>query len=348
MNGNLVSPEEQNRISSFVRKADKGLYEKYLLSADSISLIAGGGSDRCFYRVRKGAMSIVVMLSSFKDADFQNYLSVATFLKDLGIRVPTMYGFNREHHLVFMEDVGDVSVYRKCQEGMGEDEIRYWYQEILGTLAIMQVQGGRNWEKCTALRERTFDYSALRWETAYFQEYFLRKYLNISTGEDQDLIQEFEALAGRIAREPLHFMHRDFQSQNIMLCDGAVRILDFQGARRGLLQYDLASLLKDCYIVLSDNVVKTLITFYLHQVDEQGIIINDEEGFYDTLDLAGLQRNMQALGAFSYLSLMKGKTWFKQYIPAGVHHLAKTLQRRSDFPCLRTLIEKVCEAGLPT
>ena len=191
------------------------------------------------------------------------------------------------------------------------------------------------------LRHRTFDYHALRWETGYFEQYFLERYCGISIPEKEELAQEFKVLAEKVSVEPLYFMHRDFQSQNIMIHSGSPKILDFQGARRGLLHYDLASLLKDAYVVLPANIRNELLTFYLEKLDQKGVEIKDYQQFYEVFTLACLQRNMQALGAFSYLSLIKDKGWFKQYIPAGMQHLHLALKERSDFPVLGSLVKRI-------
>ena len=242
-----------------------------------------------------------------------------------------------------MEDVGDESLYQKIRKGMSGEEIMFWYKKVLETLAHMQVEGGKKMRNCPLLRHREFDYHALRGETEYFQKHFLEDYCGVSILKQEGLAQEFRALAEKVSAEPLYFMHRDFQSQNIMISKGEPRILDFQGGRKGLLQYDLASILKDAYVVLPEKIKKSLFTFYLEKLDGQNIKIKNHEKFYEIFTLTGLQRNMQALGAFSYLSLVKGKVWFKQYIPAGVHYLHLALKERSDFPRLSSLVKKISQ-----
>ncbi|MFH0813448.1 MAG: phosphotransferase [Pseudomonadota bacterium] len=346
--GTIVFSVEQNSITSLILEVDKKRYEKYFPSPVSMRLISGGGSDRRFYRIKRQEDSIILMISSPGNEDFKNYIAIARFLEEIGIGVPKIYDANLEYYFLFMEDVGDESLYRAFQAGMSEEETFNWYKKVVETLAHMQVEGWRNWVKCLPLHQRKFDYQTLRWETEYFQKYFLEEYCKISIPSKEGLAQEFKVLAEKVAEEPLYFMHRDFQSQNTMLHKGEIRILDFQGGRKGLLQYDLASLLKDAYIVLSERTQKNLIAFYLEKVSEQGIMINDFEQFYETFVLAGLQRNMQALGAFSYLSLVKGKLWFQQYIPAGAHHLHTALQKRSDFPFLSALVGAISQEVLPS
>jgi aminoglycoside/choline kinase family phosphotransferase len=108
-----------------------------------------------------------------------------------------------------------------------------------------------------------------------------------------------------------------------------------------LLQYDLAAVLKDAYVVLSRPLQQTLVDCYVEMLAAEGVAVTDRDRFWELYTLAGLQRNMQALGAFSFLSLVKGKTWFRQYIPAGIQHLSLALRERNDFPQLQALVESL-------
>lgn len=340
-NGTIGSVPQNDRVAGLISEAEKrDFLGKYLQSPAEVRLIHGGGSDRSFYRVRGKQGSVILMLSSEDDGDFINYLEIARFLREIGVAVPVIYEANREEHFLFMEDVGDESLCKKLEGIESPEEIVSWYKVVLDVLVHLQVEGGKKCCYFQALPERAFDYQALRWETAYFQKYFLEQYCGIAVTNRENLDQEFSVLAEKLSREPLHFMHRDFQSQNIMIQNGNPRILDFQGGRRGLLQYDLVSLLKDAYVVLPENVRESLLTFYLEKLHQKGVEVEDRRHFSEVFILTGLQRNMQALGAFSYLSLVKGKGWFKQYIPAGIVYLRAALNKRSDFPALSSFMER--------
>jgi len=345
-NGSIASPLEKNRVSLLLsERVKRNFFEQYVQSPVDVSIVHGGGSDRSFYRVRGQKGSVILMISSEDDADFTNYLEIARFLREIGIGVPIIYEADLHQRLVFMEDVGDESLYKKLKVMLPIEEVISWYQKILDVLVTMQVEGGRKWCDFSSLPERTFDYQALRWETEYFQTYFLEGYCGIEVARREELAAEFRTLAEQVAHEPLHFMHRDFQSQNIMINHDKPRILDFQGGRRGLLQYDLVSLLKDPYVVLPENVRDNLLRFYLENLHQKGITVEDHEHFREIFVLTGLQRNMQALGAFSYLSLIKGKEWFKEYIPAGLTYLHAALQERTDFPVLSSVVERILPPG---
>jgi len=340
--GFFLSPAEQELIlASVVSQPAKNFFSLTTQLPITVRLISGGGSDRRFFRVIKEGGSMILMVSPPGDRDFAFYLETGELLRSLKIGVPEFYQVIRNEEAIFMEDLGEESLYSRIKSGIRESELIFWYQKVLEVLVEIQLEGAKRCLVYPLLRERVFDYATLRWETNYFRENFLERFCGILIPDKFGLDKEFAALAEKVAAEPLYFIHRDFQSQNLMIKDEQIRIIDFQGARRGLLQYDLASILKDAYVVLSDETRNKLLEFYLEKLKEKGVVISDQEHFCEMFVLAGLQRNMQALGAFSFLSRVKGKKWFEQHIPAGVHYLHQALKERRDFPVLKAIINEV-------
>ncbi len=201
-------------------------------------------------------------------------------------------------------------------------------------LAELQMQATPRMRTCHYLKNRSFGYEALRWETDYFTECFLKGYCGIEIEQESELDQELHSLADVIAAEPRYFMHRDFQSKNIHFKDGRVRIIDFQTATCGLLQYDLASLLKDAYAPLEPAERQELLGFYLQELAGRWGLAPDPAAFTSMFHRAGLQRTMQALGAFAFLSMRKGKPEFARYIPAGLAALQEALALFPEYPVL--------------
>ena len=177
--------------------------------------------------------------------------------------------------------------------------------------------------------------------TDYFIECFLKRFSGIGIVQDGKLEDELHWLASVLAKEPNYFMHRDFQSQNIFFKEGRVRIVDFQTATRGPLQYDTVALLKDAYYMLEDHERDVLLNFYIDVlINTWGVSINRER-FIEIFHLMGLQRNMQALGAFAFLSMDKGKPEFIQYIPAAVSYLKKALTMFPEFCILNEFVDEI-------
>jgi hypothetical protein len=156
--------------------------------------------------------------------------------------------------------------------------------------------------------------------------------------------EERTALAGELASHKPVFMHRDFQSRNIMVKDGTLRVVDFQTAHRGPGMYDVASLLKDPYHPVESGTRKTLLMELYYRFTGDGSEPGgDFEAFSDRFVLAGIQRNMQSLAAFSFLGLKKGKKEFLEFIRPGLGLLEEGLTESGRFPVMSLLVARIKE-----
>lgn len=312
------------------------------ISQQDAHLIAltAGGSDRKFYRITDGSFSFVVMVCLTPRHDIESYLSVGRFLFEQGIGVPHMYAYDDSKQMVLLEDLGDDSMLHLLKKATCSHNIKAYYAQVLESLAEMQMKTRNVLDKCDYLRGRSFGYEAFRWETDYFAECFLKRFCGVVIDNEEKLEQEFHMLAASLECEPRYFMHRDFQSQNIYFKEGRPRFIDFQTATRGLLQYDAVSLLKDAYFALDENTRGELLDFYLKTLASDRDMDIDRERFIRTFHRTGLQRNMQALGAFAYLSQEKGKQQFAAHIPNALGYLTDALSQFPEFPLLTELVEK--------
>ncbi len=305
----------------------------------NMELIAGGGSDRCFYRVASGRNSYVVMTAPSFRYDIRSYVDVGRFLYERGVGVPEILAYDDERQLVLLEDLGDLSLYQALNEAETRGEVVRYYKQVLDRLAEMVVRTSTDMETCDYLKHRSFGYEALRWETDYFIECFLKRFCGVALENEGRLEDECHMLALRLAEERRFFMHRDFQSKNVYLHQGQVRFIDFQTATRGLLQYDLASLLKDSYFVLSDDEREELVEYYRKLLADEGKMDCTTEDFLALFHRTGLQRTMQALGAFAFLGMDKGKTDFLEYIAPGIGILSEALKLFPEYDELGRVVD---------
>jgi hypothetical protein len=262
---------------------------------------------------------------------------VGAYLHGCEAGVPEIIARDDDGQLVLLEDVGDDSLYAILQRTADRGQVMDLYRQVLTALARLQMKATPQMRTCNYLKNRSFGYEALRWETDYFTECFLRGYCGIDIEQESELDDDLHSLAEAVAAEPRYFMHRDFQSKNIHFKDGRVRIIDFQTATCGLLQYDLASLLKDAYAPLSPAERQELLGFYVQELADAWGLVLDADAFTSMFHRAGLQRTMQALGAFAFLSMRKGKSEFVQYIPAGLATLRQALALFPEYPALGEL-----------
>jgi hypothetical protein len=335
----MSTPEQANRIKELFCKFSG----KTALAPSEILIepIKGGGSDRCFYRITSGNETFILMTGRCEKSDLRFYLEIARFLFAKGIGVPKILSYDLETDSALLEDLGRETLYTLLAQEKDRNKIFPLYSKALEALAEMQVKGKEGIDECPVLRERIFNYKSLREETEYFKRLFLKRYCGLELPRETELNKEFEELARSLASEPLFFMHRDFQSQNIHIKEGRIRIVDFQTAHQGMLQYDLASLLRDAYIYLSEDVQMKMLTYYIDCLKRQWRHEVNEEVFVEKFYLAGLQRNMQALGAFSFLTLNKGKKKFASHMPAALNHLKNALERFPQFKELKATLTRL-------
>jgi aminoglycoside/choline kinase family phosphotransferase len=155
----------------------------------------------------------------------------------------------------------------------------------------------------------------------------------LETSFARELEEELSALAGQLVRTNRCLVHRDLQSQNVMICDGKPFLIDFQGMRFGSLFYDLGSLLCDPYVDFSVSERNELLSFYYGLIKRDIDWSTFQKKFWE----ASTQRLMQALGAFGFLGIRRGLKVYLEHIPAGLHNLQIATSMVTSLPRLREL-----------
>ncbi|HIJ79427.1 MAG: phosphotransferase [Desulfobulbaceae bacterium] len=321
------------------------------LSAEVCSLAqkAGDGSDRLFFRCTTQDASYLAVLPNPENprayAEAGAADAIGRHLHSCGVPVPVIHGYDPKSGLIIFEDLGDVLLHKVVQEHGAESDLAMgYYQQALAALVKLQVAGRKGFDSAWCWDTPRYDRQLmLSRESGYFKEALCVDYLGM---EDLPvgLDREFLLLAGRASEEPDDFvLHRDFQSRNIMVHEKKARLIDFQGARFGPLGYDPASLLIDPYVSLGGEQQEQLFAYYMSELAKQ--ISFDQARFIEGYFYLALQRNLQILGAFSFLCKSRGKEFFRQFIqPAALvlnEHLRKPQGR--DFPNLRNVVVDVNE-----
>jgi NDP-sugar pyrophosphorylase family protein len=305
-------------------------------------LIGTGGSDRKYYRVRRNGRSAVLMQCTQGDPDFLRHIEYTGFFLKHSVPVPELIEVESETKRAVFEDLGDLSLYSWLRCPRRHEEIEAVYKRVLDILVLIHVTATKHISDCPLLRERVFDYDHLRWETGYFLERYVSFIENASVKDSDSLSEEFHRLAVHVDSFPKTIIHRDYQSQNIMITRGGIpRLLDYQGARIGPPAYDVASILWDPYYRLNDDLRESLLSYY---IGKTGGKINSSEAvkFRKTILSCRLQRHMQALGAYGFLSDVKGKKYFRKYIPEGMRLLKKDLDAATgEYPVLTDLVKSI-------
>ena len=310
------------------------------VSLTSPQTLAGDGSDRRFYRLL-GSPTVVLLFHPVPLAEAVNendsYYLLGRHLRGKGAPVPEIYTYCREEFWMMLEDLGDISLSSVIKRQSQESQVRHWYRQALDLLADMQLKGKEGFDSSwcfdTPMVHRPFLWER---ECGYFVRAFLNGYLQLQISME-DLAPDFEALlTGALPPGPNYFLHRDFQSRNLFVASGRLRVIDFQGGRLGPLGYDVASLLIDPYVNLSPAWQAEFLDYYLDRLTAR--LDLDPAAFREQYYHLALCRNLQILGAYGYLTKAKGKDQFARYIPTAVESLhRRLLARPGAFPRLEQL-----------
>jgi NDP-sugar pyrophosphorylase family protein/aminoglycoside/choline kinase family phosphotransferase len=321
-------------------------------------LIGTGGSDRKYYRVKRANRPAVLMECAAGESDFQRHIEYTRFFVKHSIPVPELISIESDK-IAYFEYLGDLSLYNWLKCPRGPEEIEEIYKKVIDILILIHISATEHISECPLLKERVFDYEYLRWETGYFIERFVEGTKNIKINNQSFLNDEFHRLACKVDSLPKTVIHRDFQSQNIMITKGEnPRLLDYQGARMGPPAYDLVSILWDPYYRLEDTIRERLLDYYISKIRQSpltplwkrgagGDLKMEQErilkkDFMETILPCRLQRHMQALGAYGFLSKIKGKQYFLKFVPEGLRLLRKDASlSKEEYPELYTLVTAI-------
>ena len=307
------------------------------------TLIGTGGSDRKYYRLYDQEKSAVLMLCSSDDPDYDRHIAYTQFFRRHSLPVPEMFEADDGRKQALFEDLGDLSLYAWLQCRREPQMIEGVYRRVLDILVELHTKVSGNIAECPLLASRVFDYEHLRWETSYFMERFVSGDTGMMIKDGHALKEEFQMLAETVDSFPKAVVHRDFQSQNLMITKGEIpRVIDYQGARIGPPAYDLASVLWDPYYRIEEDMQERLLCHYIEKMRAVAFNDFDKDEFRYSLLLCRLQRHMQALGAYGFLSNVKGKKYFLKHIPQAMRYLIEeTTLAADDFPALRELVREL-------
>ncbi|MGB5158779.1 sugar phosphate nucleotidyltransferase [Desulfobacterium sp. N47] len=308
--------------------------------------LKGDGSDRQWFRLVSGSNSLIMADHGIRKetatTEVDSFIKIGIHLKNKGLPLPRIFFHDAFSGLVFLEDLGDINLQSVITNAGSQSEIIGWYKRVIDLLIDLSFSGGLGFD--TSWTYQTTNYSIeliLEKECRYFIDAFVKNYMcvNISFDEFKD---EFMKLACRALDNQIEgFMHRDMQSRNIMIKNDGIYFIDFQGGRIGPLQYDLASLLNDPYVDLPYTIRKELAEYCFRKLSV--IAGTDKIKFYDGFKYCSLTRNLQILGAFGFLSKIKGKIFFEKYIPAALISLKENfkLLDEKEFPGIKSLIDNI-------
>ena len=335
---------KQSVINNILYLFESYFYEK----AVEVKAFSPSGSYRRYWRLKNNYRSAIGVYN----ADIKENEAFISFTKHFhksGIPVPAVYSIGDDRTYYLIEDLGDTTLFdflssKRETEGFSETIVKE-YKKVLMYLPKIQDEAGRGIDYSVCYPRAAFDKQSMMWDMNYFKYYFLK--LAKITFDEQNLEDDFQTFTDfLLGAESDFFLFRDFQSRNIMLKDGRTYFIDYQGGRRGALQYDLASLLYDGKADIPQDIRDELFDFYLEELRTSVSV--DPATFKQYFNGFVLIRIMQAMGAYGFRGFYEKKEHFLKSIPYALNNLSYLLPRLNlpvRIPELLNVIENLCRSS---
>jgi len=294
-------------------------YKKLFGNSDiKITPLPRSGSDRKYFRITSGNKSVI----GAHNPNFEENEAFIGFTKHFiskSLPVPEIFGYIPEKYIYFLQDLGDTNLYTWLHNKPDISDFgiatKNLYRKILDNLISFQTKAivGLNLELCYP--HRNFDRQSMMWDMNYFK-YMLLKLIAVPFNE-RHLEHDFNLLADYLLETGQdYFLYRDFQTANIMVVGEEPWFIDYQGGRKGAPQYDVASLLYDAKIPMSEMNREELLVYYIDNFCS--VSKEDKQKFRGYYSGFSMIRLMQALGAFGFRGLYEQKPTFTDSIVPGV------------------------------
>ncbi len=311
-----------------------------------MSELGSHGSNRKLFRISSTKRSVIGAENPDR-AENIAFLKFSRHFNDAGLPVPEIFSEDLDADIYLEEDLGDKTLFDLLSQTIGfkdfPDDIESLYAKVIRILPEFQITAGKSLDYNVCYPRHSFDRQSMIWDLNYFKYYFL-KLAHIPFNE-QDLEDDFNDFIDFLLQtEQNYFLYRDFQSRNIMIRNNEPFFIDYQGGRRGALQYDIASLLFDAKANLPFDVRERLLHKYLEAISQYVTV--DEKTFLNYYYGYVLIRIMQAMGAYGFRGFYERKTHFLQSVPFAIRNLEFVLKKakiptrsKTLFTVLRRVVQ---------
>ncbi|MEL7044428.1 MAG: phosphotransferase [Pseudomonadota bacterium] len=291
--------------------------------------VAGDASFRRYYRVAMPGGDTLVLCDAPPEREKnQEFVAVAGALADAGVRVPEIVAANFEDGFLALEDLGDQLLLPE----LSMQNVDTYYAQAL------DIQQRIAAIATDSLVLPVYDAATLAEEMDLFPRWFCEGLLDMAlTAEERSTYAQLRArLIERALAQPQVAVHREFHARNLMLLpDGDLAVIDFQGAVVGPLSYDPVSLLRDCYLRWPAATVRRWASEHRQRLESAGIKVPEEAEFLVDFDWMGLQRHIKVLGIFARLKLRDGKSTYLEDLPRVAVYVSETLALYPEEPAIR-------------
>ena len=313
-------------------------------NASDIKVLPLSGSDRKYFRIFNSGKTLIGAYNKNKEEN-EAFIGFTKHFRSINLNVPELLAYFPDDNTYFLQDLGDLSLFKwlqseKFTDSFADDTIKI-YKKILDNLILFQTKGIDELNLDLCYPHRSFDRQSMMWDMNYFKYMFL-KLIAVPFNEKR-LEHDFLTLADHLLEaDQTYFLYRDFQSANIMLVNGEPWFIDYQGGRKGALQYDVASLLYDAKAHIPLETTRSLLDYYIKLY----CIITGKESdkFFHYFAGFSIIRLMQALGAFGFRGLYEKKPTFIESIVPAVEILLNIIESEEvpvELPELFQIIKSI-------
>jgi aminoglycoside/choline kinase family phosphotransferase len=305
----------------------------------SIAPASQDASFRRYFRARTRDASYIIMDAPPEKESLSNFIAIDRALIELGVHAPTIHQINLDDGFLLLEDLGD----RTYLNELSSDSKSLYSDAIK---ALVKIQGGIFTENNpTELTARAYDASLVNQELNLFDDWYLKRHLDIELDCEMQLIWQDtkECLVQAFAQQPQVWVHRDYHSRNLMIHDdNSPAVIDFQDMVLGPIAYDLASLFKDCYIEWPRDQQHLWLAEYLEHLHRQlpslEISVDD---LIRWVDFTGLQRHLKVLGIFCRLNYRDGKAHYLDDLPLVKKYVVEVIDLYPEFRNFKTMLNAI-------
>ncbi|MEM1271476.1 MAG: RNase adapter RapZ [Bacteroidota bacterium] len=299
------------------------------------------GSRREYYRL-EGSNHVVMGAYNPDPRENEAFVTFTRHFREKGVPVPEVYATDLDNDLYLVEDLGDTTLFSYLSECRKAGHFPMpVYKRVVEELAHLQIVGSQGLDYSVCYPREQFDRQSMLWDMSYFKHFFLK--VGNLPYDEQALEDDFNAFAGYLMSAGTdYFLFRDFQSRNIMLHDGGPHFIDYQGGRRGALQYDVASLLWQAKAALTHAQRQELLDHYLAAASKLTDI--DAKTFVEMYYGYVLVRTIQVLGAYGFRGFYERKDHFLDSIPFAAENAKWLLDNAWPpvaLPALRSAMEAI-------
>lgn len=321
----------------------------------TVAKLAGQASTREYFRITfdngqtavlmkipAGAASVSEEISKSDQAITElPFINVQKYLESLALPVPHILAYSQSDSLLLLQDLGDESL-EQVIRGASKEALTSSYQQAISLLVEMQTKTTTQLDaRCVAF-SRMYDENLLNGEFDHFVEYGIedRFQKKMNQADRKKFDEMARSITQQLTQTPQGFVHRDFQSRNLIRHDNKLWMIDFQDALMGPMIYDLAALLRDSYVSLDWSTIDKLQKDYLEKIGKNHPYKNREKELKKDFDLQTIQRKLKDAGRFQYILTVKKNPSFLVHVPHSLRYVREALERRKEYAEMLSLLEK--------